>query len=230
MRAILKGDPQAGPGYCIMDIYGAAGAMEPRLVVRRMKDGMSLAPGGWKSGENDIFPSRYETADDYLRLWLGPEFADELEFGGHYEVCLPGIGSCALEIAGLPQTSIISGDRNDSPAQGASEPELAANEYEDVEATPEVVPSGGFGGPSGVAAAPESEAEPDQQPKKKGCLYLCVFLSLFWIAGGIYLWKGAMNAPISKDEDSPIFEIIPKASESSVPGDMGDEEGASSKP
>lgn len=229
MRAIFNNDPAAGAGYGTIDIYGAANALEPCLVISRTSDGKTLSSGGWRDGRNDIAPLRSETLDGFLRVWLGPDVVNEISRADHYEIEMPGFGKCALHVGSLRQSVIVEDNGAglgplppEDIAEIPEERDMDSMIYEGVEKNPEVSPIEPYENVDGVIAAPESIARQDKQPKGKGCLTLCLALAAIWIAGGILLWHGAINSSPNKDESFSI-EIIPKAQDTSIPGDNMEE-------
>lgn len=211
MRATLLPDPHRGPGYSVIEIYGAPPLASPVLLLRRASDGAwlsgygwgqdetSLTPDGWDSGPDDI-----ESGNGCQRLLLGPGVVDNLDPGDAYTLTIPGAGSCALLLAGVDQSHIIGGEpvgvtpppvsgfTPDGPDRPQASPESDINEG--VEPTPEVLGGEDAGLPSGVVAAPASEAEPPRK-KRLGCALMGVLIFVGWLGAGIALWHGAMRTP-----------------------------------
>lgn len=207
MRATLLPDPHRGPGYSIIELHGAPPLASPALLLRRASDGAWLSGSGWQQEETSLSPEGWESADDGERLLLGPGIVDELDAGDAYTLTIPGAGSCALALGGLIQSHIIGGvgvgvtpppvpDYTPLPPEmPAPGPENAVNEG--VEPTPEVYGEDDAGDlPSGVAAVPESEAEPPRK-KRLGCALLGIAVFVGWLGAGVALWHGAMHSPVA---------------------------------
>ncbi|MBD5538600.1 MAG: hypothetical protein HDQ94_01170 [Desulfovibrio sp.] len=172
MRATLLPDPHRGPGYSVIEIYGAPPLAAPVFLLRRASDGAWLSGSGWDERETSLTPDGWESAPDggpgCQRLLLGPGVVDDLDPGDAYTLTIPGAGSCPLSPAAVDQSHIIGGEAvgvTPPPVPGFTlivpgspgfTPESAVNEG--VEPTPEVMGAPGGAGPTGVAAAPEGGA------------------------------------------------------------------------
>ena len=177
MRATLLPNPHKGPGYSLIEIYGAPPLASPVFLLRRASDGAWLSGSGWEKEETSLTPEGWdsgpgdvESGSGAQRLMLGPGIVDDLDPGDSYTLTIPGAGSCALMLAEADQSHIIGGEAVgvtpppvpgytfSGPGMPQMSPEYAV--YEGVEPTPEVMGGDDAGLPSGVAAVPESEARP----------------------------------------------------------------------
>lgn len=196
MRATLLPDPHRGPGYSIIEIHGAPPLAAPVFLLRRASDGAWLSGSGWGQEATSLTPDNWESGEAVQRLMLGPGIVDDLEPVDDYTLTVPGAGTCALTLEGLDQSHIIGGEAvgvTPPPVPGfapagtgmpAPEPENAIDEG--VEPTPEVLGGDAGGLPSGVAAAPEDEAEPSRS-KRPGCALLGVLLFALWVGAALAL-------------------------------------------
>ena len=234
MRATLLPDPHRGPGYSVIEIYGAAPLASPVLLLRRASDGAWLSGSGWEDRETSLAPDGWDSGPDDVaggngcqRLLLGPGIVDNLDPGDAYTLTIPGAGSCALVLAEVDQSHIIGGEAVGvtpppvpgftpaGPDMGQPTPGSAVNEG--VEPTPEVLGGDDAGLPSGVAAIPESEAEPPRK-KRLGCALMGVVLFVGWLGAGIALWHGAMRTPAAPSavtestdaDEEPSFSFFPR--------------------
>lgn len=231
MRANLVFDPGHGSGYGIIEVYDAADNLEPRVVIKRLSDGMFLSSGGWTSEQVSLAPERWENEGRVLRLWFSPGMVDDLTEDDRYELELPGSGSCPLFPASIKQSVIVDdsgfGTYPPPPQQPGTPPvNMGAEQliYEGIEQDPQSVPDIGDPGlPSGVAAGPAGFI-PEKSKKKYGCLILGIALVVIWAGGGWALWHAAQNAPAVSRESSFSIEIIPKATDSSIAGEYGESE------
>lgn len=226
MRAILKVNPHIGPGYGQIILYDIQLDVEPELVIRRLSDGETLGAGGWRKGKTAITPGAWKNEGGNPVIPVGPEIVNSLDPSLEYELELPGTGTCPLIIRELFQSHIVT---DDSASQMPPSPRDSLDDVfpegetvtEEVEATPRA--TGGADQMevvSGVAAVSPEEAEPDKPPRRWGCLGFSAFLFAVWVAGGYFLWQGALNAPPSSNSLS--IEIIPKSQDSSIVEDKDD--------
>lgn len=213
MRAILAADPAGGAGYGILQIFDLGDANIVSVIIRRMADGKTLAPGGWRQGSHDLAPRRVEAGDNSVSLWFGPEVIDDLELDQDYEVELPGIGAMPIDLAGLRKSKIVTPNGAGawpSPPEHLQEAPEAEEEriYEGAEATP-LDRSGADADdmPTGVASCPDATPQ-----KRKGCFLLASTAFIIWAAGAWLLWQWSINLPPQPDkEESAPFELLPRA-------------------
>ena len=213
MRATLLPDPHRGPGYSVIEIWGAPPLASPVLLLRRASDGAWLSGSGWGMSETSLTPEGWDSGPDDLdsgsgcqRLLLGPGLVDDLDPGDSYMLTIPGAGSCALMLAGVDQSHIIGGEpvgvtpppvpdyTRSAPDMSGPTPESAVNEG--VEPTPEDRGGDDAALPPGVVAAPAGDAEPPRK-KRLGCALMGAALFVGWVGAGIALWHGAMRTPVA---------------------------------
>ena len=211
MRATLLPDPHRGPGYSVIEIWGAPPLASPVLLLRRASDGAWLSGSGWGMSETSLTPDGWDSGPDDLdsgsgcqRLLLGPGLVDDLDPGDSYTLTIPGAGSCALMLAGVDQSHIIGGKPvgvTPPPVPGYTfsgnkmpegTPQGAVNEG--VERTPEVTGGDAGGLPSGVAVAPEDAPEAPGK-KRPGCALMGVLLVAGLVWAGVALGHGTMRSP-----------------------------------
>ncbi len=230
MRAALLPDPHQGPGYSVIELHGAPPLESPVILLRRASDGAWLSGSGWGKEQTSLTPAGWDSGEDVQRLMLGPGIVDDLDPGDDYTLTIPGAGSCALMLEGLDQSHIIGGEPvgvtpppvpGFTPtAPGTPVPDVENAIDEGVEPTPEVLGGEDAGLPSGVAAAPESEAEPPRK-KRLGCALMGVLLLVGWLGAGVALWHGAMRTPAApptptaaanagEAADEPSFSLFPR--------------------
>lgn len=204
MRATLLPDPHRGPGYSVIEIYGAPPLASPVLLLRRASDGAWLSGSGWGSSETSLTPEGWDSGPEDAdsgngcqRLMLGAGLVDDLDPGDAYTLTLPGAGSCALALARVDQSHIIGGEpvgvtpppvpgfTPDGPGLPQPSPENAVNEG--VEPTREVGGGDDAGLPSGVSAAPAGVAEPPRK-KRLGCALMGLLIFVGWLGAAIALW------------------------------------------
>lgn len=224
MRAALLPDPHRGPGYAVIELHGAPPLESPVLLLRRASDGAWLSGSGWGVEETSLTPDSWDSGEDAQRLMLGPGIVDDLDPGDDYTLTIPGAGSCALLLEVLDQSHIIGGEPIGvtpppvpgftlaGPASPDPDPETAIDEG--VEPTPEVAGGDDAGLPSGVAAAPESEAAPPRK-KRVGCALLGVLIFAGWLGAGVALWHGAMRTPAAPPTPAAAADSGEGAEESS---------------
>lgn len=213
MRASLNLDPVAGAGYGILEISGISNAHDPRIIIRRMSDGKTMAQGGWRSGTHSIAPEKWDSGDNALTIWLNPQILDNLDGSSNYQIILPGLATLPLEITEIRQSVIVEGE---TPPPVAPPEPATADVYveEGVEPTPEMIPGDGEGKDlDGVVAAPDN-AIIEKRPRRHGCLFLAIGLGIVWVLIGWFLWHAAMNAPKNENHDtSAPFSFIPYSDE-----------------
>lgn len=213
MRATLTEDPKSGAGYGVLTILDLDCAEIASVIIKRLADGKTLAPGGWRQGVNDITPRRMETGDNSVSLWFGPEVIDDLELDQRYEVELPGLGATALVLEGLRKSKIITpngaGAWPPPPEYPQEAPETEEEKiYEGVEATPQDKSGADANAmPAGVVSGPDAKVK-----KRKGCFLLASAAFIIWAAGAWLLWHWSINLPVQQDkEESAPFELLPRA-------------------
>lgn len=232
MRAVLEVDPHSGSGYAILAIYGIDPVDMPFPVLRRISDGMVLDSGGWRKPPAYLVPEKQETDGNHVRYYLSPAIVDNISTSQHYIIEIPGLGSCALEIGQLVQSTIVDLNGQDLYAPPPERPEPVPDHssnntlqppfqnsvFEGVEPSPQIEGRDDFASSS----TPVSPGATKPEKKGKGCLFLIILAIFIWVGGAWFLWHGSMKstpasqaATIEENEKTPFFEIIPAANESS---------------
>lgn len=112
MLAKCEIDAEKGPGYAVIRITGYNGVGNENFIIKRMKDGKFLGPGGWRSEKMTLSAERTTILPNGIEFAVGPEIVDELSLSLHYQIEIPGAFTAPLEFYNMPQ-SVIAGGQGD---------------------------------------------------------------------------------------------------------------------
>lgn len=109
MLARCEIDGEKGPGYALIKITGFTSEENRKFIIRRMKDGKFLGPGGWRTEKTMLSAERTTILPNGIEFAVGPEIVDELSFSSDYQIEIPGAFTAPLEFSNMSQSGIVGG-------------------------------------------------------------------------------------------------------------------------
>lgn len=205
MRAIIIPDPQRGADHACILLEGCSALNSPAFTLRRAGDMKFLGSGGWQESECSLQPDACDSADNGVRLHIGPAVVSQLDKLNNYRLTVDGT-PMMLDVSGLaysrqegyggampdrpPVQPISAPAPQTPPPPPAPEPEPAPQPAPEPEPAPEVIPAPG---PEQLAMQEVPEG------RKRRVLPLILLLCLLLVAGGAAAWhflKGGDAAPV----------------------------------
>lgn len=194
MRAIIIPDPRHGADHACILLEGCSALNSPAFTLRRAGDMKFLGSGGWQESECSLQPDACESADNGVRLHIGPAVVSQLDKLTNYRLTVDGT-PVMLDVSGLAY-SRQEGYGGAMPDRPSVQPVSAPAPEPEPEPQPAPTPE----------PAPEPEPGPEQlamqvapEGGKRRVLPLVLLLCLLLAAGGAAAWyflKGGDAAPV----------------------------------